>query len=170
MAARKIRPIRIEGNLAYVPLTKGYEAVIDAADVPLVAGWNWYAHVTPWTVYAARGNHSGGMPRTVYMHGAIVGAVEGFTPDHRDTDGLNNRRYNLRLATRAQQQRNQKKPRNNTSGLKGVTWHKQRGKWMSQIEASGKRYYLGVFETKEAAHAAYCIASATIHGGFGRTE
>ena len=41
---KAIRQIRVDGNIAYVPLTRGYEAVIDAADVPLVEGWNWYAH------------------------------------------------------------------------------------------------------------------------------
>ena len=41
----KPRPIRIEGDVAYVPLTKGYEAIIDVEDVPLVEGRNWHAHV-----------------------------------------------------------------------------------------------------------------------------
>ena len=39
----KVRPIRIEGDFAYIPLTRGYESVIDATDVNLVEGFNWYA-------------------------------------------------------------------------------------------------------------------------------
>ena len=49
-----IRQIRIQGDIAYVPLTKGYEAVIDAADVPLVQGNNWSATVRKRTCYAFR--------------------------------------------------------------------------------------------------------------------
>ena len=45
MAARKIRPIRVEGNVAYITLTKGYVAIIDALDVPIVSGFNWCARV-----------------------------------------------------------------------------------------------------------------------------
>jgi hypothetical protein len=40
---KKIRPIRVEGDTAIVPLTRGFEAVIDAVDVPIVEGWNWVA-------------------------------------------------------------------------------------------------------------------------------
>ena len=48
---KKVRPIRIEGDLAYVPLTRGYEAVIDAGDVSLVEGFNWYALNQKQTVF-----------------------------------------------------------------------------------------------------------------------
>jgi hypothetical protein len=49
-----IRTIRIQGNVAYVPLTRGYEAIIDAGDVPLVLERNWTALLAPRTVYAVR--------------------------------------------------------------------------------------------------------------------
>jgi hypothetical protein len=60
MAARAIRQIRVEGQVAYVPLTRGLEAVIDAADVPLVEKQNWYAAADNNTFYAVcnASNHS----------------------------------------------------------------------------------------------------------------
>ncbi len=54
------RKIRIDGAVAYVPLTRGYEAIIDIADVQLVCDWNWRADVDMHTVYAVRGFRTGG--------------------------------------------------------------------------------------------------------------
>jgi hypothetical protein len=102
---KPIKPIRIEGNLAYVTLTRGYHAVIDAADVSIVAGYNWYATGKGHCVYGCRGDYSGEVRRTVLMHRAILGEVSGMSVDHCDGDGLNNRRANLRLATHAQNMR-----------------------------------------------------------------
>ena len=169
---KPIRPIRIEGNLAYVPLTQGYEAVIDAADVPLVEGRNWHASVNRSTVYAQRSEAGAGgngpKHRAVQLHRVIMGEPKGLLVDHRDGDGLNNRRSNLRMATRSQNQHNQKLASHNTSGFKGVRWDKQRGKWQAAIRLNGKRKHLGFFPTPEAAYEAYCKGSAEIHGEFGR--
>lgn len=162
------RAIRIEGDVAYVPLTKGYEAVIDAADVPLVDGFNWCAQVQSHTVYAIRRDCSGPTPSTVRMHRAIISEIDGLEVDHRDGNGLNNRRNNLRESTKAQNQQNSRIRRNNTSGFKGVCWDKASGKWMASIKANGKRRTLGRFTTPDVAHAAYVMASRALHGEFGR--
>jgi len=90
--------------------------------------------------------------------------------DHRDCDGLNNRRSNLRLATMVQNMLNQGCRRDNASGFKGVTWDKGRSKWRAQIALNKKRHYLGLFDEPEAAHAAYAEASVKFHGEFGRVE
>jgi hypothetical protein len=168
MAPKKVRPIRVEGNIAFVPLTKGYEAVIDAADVHLVDGRNWCAMALRHTAYAQRTDCSGPKPRTVYLHRAIMGEPDGFQVDHIDSDGLNNRRLNLREATGSQNQHNQRLAKHNTSGLKGVTWHKAAGKWQAQIKLKGKQRFLGLHATLEAAHATYAAASAALHKEFGR--
>jgi hypothetical protein len=164
---KSIRQIRIEGNIAFIPLTKGYEAVIDAADVHLVEGWNWHADVKRNTVYAGR---SGPRPeqRKIHLHRAIMGDPDGLEIDHIDGDGLNNRRANLRAATHGQNQRNRGAQSNNSSGFKGVSWDKPTGKWRAQIEVNGKNKHLGRYNTPEAAHAAYCKASDVLHGEFGR--
>jgi HNH endonuclease/AP2 domain len=90
--------------------------------------------------------------------------------DHRDGDPTNNRISNLREATQSQNMGNSKKPNYNTSGLKGVFWHARACKWSSQIRADGKKYHLGLFETKEASHLAYKSAAIKHHGEFARWE
>lgn len=168
MAKKAIRPIRIEGNIAYVTLTKGYVAILDANDVPLVSGWNWSALVKKTTVYAVRKLGSRG-EAAVYMHRAILPVAAGQLVDHIDGNGLNNRRENLRSASHVQNCRNQRRCTRNTSGFKGVTWCARRRKWRAQIAADGKRHDLGFFPSPEEAHAAYAEASARLHGCFGRT-
>lgn len=90
--------------------------------------------------------------------------------DHIDTDGLNNRLCNLREATHAENKRNTKAPASNTSGFKGVTWHRQRSKWQAKIKVNGRTKHLGLFETPEAAHAAYSKAAKSHYGQFARAE
>lgn len=161
-----LRPIRIEGDVAFVPLTRGYEAIIDAADIPLVEGRNWCALVCKsGIVYAQHGARRG----KGLMHRVILGAeCEGSLVDHRDHNGLNNRRFNLRPATYAQNNHNARRRSDNTSGLKGVCWHTKTGKWVAQIQSGGRRRHLGLFTTPEAAHAAYQQASVQHHGEFGK--
>ncbi len=167
------RPIRIEGDAAYVPLTRGYEAVIDAADVHLVDGYNWCAHLdrrsdgTIRAVYAVRTAYDG-IKRLIRMHRIIIDAPHGFEADHISGDGLDNRRANLRVATKSQNIRNQGKQSTNTSGFKGVSFSRATGKWQASIGVDAKQRYLGVYNTPEEAHAAYARASAELHGEFGR--
>jgi hypothetical protein len=164
------RPIRIEGDVAYVPLTKGYEAIIDAADVPLVEGFNWCSHVKPRAVYAVRTDFSGPAQRTVRLHRTIMGEPDGFEVDHRDGDGLNNRRTNLRIATSSQNKHNQRLNTRNSSGFKGVSWFTRLRKWQARIAVNGKAVYLGSYRCSTAAHFAYAKASRELHGEYGRFE
>jgi hypothetical protein len=86
--------------------------------------------------------------------------------DHIDGNGLNNSFGNLRLATGSQNIANQGKRQDNTSGYKGVSRH--RSKWRAEITVNNSYYYLGLFETPELAHMAYCKAAAELHGEFAR--
>jgi hypothetical protein len=168
---RKVRPIRIEGKVAYVPLTQGYEAVIDAVDAPLVSGWNWCAGVKrPDLVYGMRTDRSGVRQKTIMLHRQIMGFPELYQIDHVNGNPLDNRRCNLRLATASQNQHNQRIRCDNTSGFKGVSWYPNYKKWLATICFKGRSHNLGYFETPEAAHAAYCEASARLHGEFGRVK
>lgn len=90
--------------------------------------------------------------------------------DHWDLDKSNNRFHNLREASHGQNAHNRPKPSTNTSGFKGASLHKPTQKWMAQIRADGRGYYLGLHDTPEAAHAAYCEAARKFHGEFARTE
>lgn len=170
MAIKTIRPIRFEGNVAYVPLTRGYEAVIDAADAPLVEGFNWYSLVEDHTAYAMRSAPSvGGKQKGILMHRALLSAPDDFEVDHIDGSGLNNRRSNLRIATKAQNMRNCRRSRANVSGFKGVAWHARTGKWQVHIRDNGRQVYLGLFVSPEDAHKIYVEAAERIYGAFARS-
>jgi len=172
--SKTIRQIRVEGQLAFVPLTKGYEATIDACDVSLVDKWNWLAQVGRGTVYAACCDWSAGKPRKIYMHRVLMGEPKGLHIDHIDRNGLNNRRNakdgNLRVATASQNNCNASAHKDNVTGIKGVTWDRTRQKWQARICLSGKTVHLGRFRTLEAATNAYIAASAQVHGEFGRAS
>jgi hypothetical protein len=167
---RNVRPIRIEGDVAYIPLTKGYEAVIDAVDVPLVVGRNWSVHEAfrlDGTVRSTYAKASSGS-RVVWMHRLIAGVCNDLRADHKDNNGLNNRRSNLRPATVTQNAQNQRKYTNNTSGAKGVTRDPRTGRWQARIQAEKQSRSLGNFGCVTAAYLAYVRAAAQLHGEFGR--
>lgn len=84
--------------------------------------------------------------------------------DHINGDRTDNRISNLRDVTNQQNSENQHKPRSNSkSKLRGVSWHKASQKYTAQIFVSGKKKYLGCFESPEAAHEAYVLAKKLHH-------
>lgn len=162
------RPLLIDGDIAYVQLSRGHAAVIDASDVPLVDVGNWSACESGNTVYAQRKIRVGvNQPRMIMMHRVILGLNDrALHVDHIDGNGLNNRRSNLRPCSIAQNQHNRGMARTNTSGFKGVCWDVQGEKWGASIRAFGRQMNLGRFDTAEEAYAAYCAAAARYHGEF----
>jgi len=84
--------------------------------------------------------------------------------DHEDTNKLNNSLRNLRPATQSTNKANAPKPKSNTSGFKGVV--KCKNRWKAQITYQQQVMYLGLFETKEKAHAAYLEKARELHGEF----
>jgi len=90
--------------------------------------------------------------------------------DHRNLNKADNRIENLREASHAQNKHNVPAPANNKSGFKGVSFHKQRRRWTAQICYLGKTQRLGLFDTPEAAHAAYVEAAQRLHGEFARVS
>lgn len=89
--------------------------------------------------------------------------------DHRNSIRDDNRFAELREATDTQNKRNARISRANTSGLKGASFDKRRGRWRAQIHDAGKQRYLGTFNTAVEAHAAYCKAAMDIDPDFWRT-
>jgi len=83
--------------------------------------------------------------------------------DHINRRRLDNRMLNLRQATRSENLQNKALSEKNTSGRKGVYWHKRAGKWLAQIKADGKHHYLGLFSDIELAARAYQLASVDLH-------
>jgi hypothetical protein len=96
--------------------------------------------------------------------------VKGECVDHVNGDVRDNRRVNLRVATFAQNNQNTRRRSNNTSGYKGVSWHKQHRKWRAYINTQKYQKHLGLFDTPEEAHAAYRKAALEYFGEFARFE
>ena len=88
--------------------------------------------------------------------------------DHINLVKDDNRIYNLREATRSQNQRNTRKLCGNTSGFKGISWNNNAGKWQVYIRTNSKRIHLGYFFSLSDAADAYSTASSKYHGEFGR--
>jgi hypothetical protein len=109
--------------------------------------------------------------RGYYVHQLVFLMYHGYIPkviDHIDGDTQNNRVENLRAADKSKNGMNRSKPRNNTSGVKGVTWHKAAKKWMASVVLEGKSIYLGLYtELEDAAHAAQ-EARKNYHGDFAK--
>jgi len=88
--------------------------------------------------------------------------------DHINGNTLDNRFENLRLASSSDNNKNQKKPKNNTSGFKGVSWHKQHKKWNAQIKVNYKRIHLGYYNSKFYAALVYARAAKKYFGEWRR--
>lgn len=104
------------------------------------------------------------------LHRFLLGLGKGDVGrvDHRDGNGLNNQRYNLRLATHSQNMQNRRVQKNNRSGFKGVTWNKDMKKWATKIKFEGKWVWLGAFESPEEGGRAYDLKAKELFGEFAR--
>lgn len=83
--------------------------------------------------------------------------------DHINGDRADNRLCNLRECNHSENQQNRKTAKNSTSGLTGVTWHKDQKRWRTQIGVGRRKYHIGHFDSKEEAYAAYLRAKADLH-------
>jgi hypothetical protein len=86
--------------------------------------------------------------------------------DHKDGDKLNNNLSNLRWATVIENARNSKIRSDNTSGVKGVSYHAKTKKWQARITIDGKDYHLGYYSTIEEAKQARFNKANEVFGEF----
>lgn len=109
--------------------------------------------------------------RGYYVHQLVFLMHHGYIPeviDHIDGDTQNNRIENLRAADKSKNGMNRSKPISNTSGAKGVVWHKGAAKWMARIVAEQKQIYIGLFTDFDDAVAAVKQAQQKHHGDFAK--
>jgi len=144
-----------------IPLTRGFVALVDDDDVPIVAGRSWCARTDPKSGHTYAVSAGG-----VQMHRLILGAQDGVQVDHIDCNSLNNCRPNLRTCTPSQNLANSRSHRDSLSSYKGVSWW--RGKWRAQISSHRVKIHLGGFADEESAARAYDNAALHLFGEFAR--
>lgn len=152
-----------DGASIGVPLTQGKFAWIDAADWSAMSAHNWCAVRRPngrWYAYRGLGKAEAGTTVLIAMHTQLTGWAE---VDHKSRDGLDNRRENLREATRSQNNGNRITRGGRTSSLKGVQ-QRTNGTWI----ANCCKRHLGTFKTEREAGLAYDRAARGEFGEFAR--
>lgn len=145
-----------------VNLGNDYVAKIDYEDEDILRFGSWAPHKSKSGVYAYYRVREGGIRRRVWMHTLILENVLGRSltkyelADHINGDKLDNRRGNLRLATRTKNEANKPKRKKGfvTSKYKGVSWDKQKNKWRVTITAGGRQKHLGFFPKDQEEEAA----------------
>lgn len=143
------------------PLTKGKFAIVDDKDYEYLCQWKWWYGAKGYAVTRITGVFT-------LMHRLINATPEGLETDHINGDRLDNRRMNLRNATSQQNKFNKPVQSNNGCGVKGVQYRSSTDTWTAQIHVGGRKYYLGVYPTKELAAEAYSKAASELHGEFAR--
>lgn len=160
-------------NYREIPISRGMVAKVSPEDFDRVSAFSWNSRLDSGIWYAVRelpaiaGVRGRGRIR---MHRFILGLTDPSEfVDHKDGDGLNNTRENLRRATCAENARNIRKPAHGlTSGFKGVSWHPRAKKFQATIRFERQNHYLGLFLDPTDAARAYDIEARRLHGEFAR--
>lgn len=144
---------------------RGHTVTVDEQDAHLLAERSWHITRNRNTDYV----RSVKARKTVYLHRIIAGATTGEMVDHRDGNGLNNCRENLRIVTNSQNCQNRHNPWG-SSRFKGVYWRADKSRWIVTIAKDGKRVNLGSFTSEEEAARRYDTAAREIFGEFASTN
>jgi osmotically-inducible protein OsmY len=152
-----------------IPLSNGGIAFVDDEDFEKISLIPWYGVDGGYTRYAyTMTSRQSSKRTTIAMHQLILEITKGEV-DHINRNGLDNRKSNLRIATRNQQMMNAIKRKNKTtSQYKGVCWTNKR--WQANINVNGRQLYLGRFKVEEDAARAYDDAARRYFGEFARTN
>jgi hypothetical protein len=153
---KKYNTYDLTGEYGIGYTSNGEEFWFDLDDYDKIKDFCWYINNEGYV----KTRHSG-MSKIVSIHRVITGLYDStYDIDHKNGERSrhDNRKSNLRIATRSQNQMNKCKQKNNTSGTVGVGWHKLSNKWSAYIAVNKKQIHLGLFDRKEDAIAARKIA------------
>jgi DNA polymerase-1 len=163
------RRLRYGYAFCRIPLTQGKYAIVDPDDYRRLSKYKWYVVGRPGSQYAVRSHTTKNAKRSaIYMHREVIKAPDDFFADHINRNSLDNRKANLRPATRAQNVQNRTKFRKGkySSKYKGVTWNCGHRLWQVDIKFNGNHIFLGSFESEVRAAKAYDRAAKRYHGEF----
>jgi hypothetical protein len=148
-----------------IELTQGKFALVDDEYFEFLSQWKWQCH----NGYAVRtvcvrkdGKRSS---ISIRMHRLVMNAANGEVIDHKNLNTLDNRKENLRVCTKAENNRNIR-GRKGTSKYKGVCWDKNRNKWLSSIQFNNKHIHIGYFINEDEAAKAYNLKAEELFGEF----
>lgn len=151
-------------NYCLVHLSHNRFSIVDGEDIHKLLDYSFYL--------STNGSNEYGVTRIkreyITIHQLIMGCK---SIDHINGIGLDNRKCNLRkFQTSSQNNANSRTRKDNTSGAKGVSWHKRDKKWQANIQVQGRPIGLGYFDNIEDAINAYDDASVKYFGEFSRNN
>lgn len=155
--------------MKYIKTTQGKYIAVDDEDYENLSRCNWYTTQGKYTFYAHGRLERVGKSPLVLMHRLLMGEPEDMQVDHRDGNGLNNQRHNLRICTNSQNAMNQRKTRG-SSQYKGVSWYKAGSKWSAQIKWGGKLRHLGYRDSEVECAKLYDKAAIEHFGEYANTN
>ena len=151
-----------------IKLTQGQVALVDDQDFEFLNQWKWHLKKDGERKYAVRNLPLlNGKQKRLSMHRLIMCMPDdGVLIDHKNRNGLDNRKCNLRICSLNDNLKNKKIYSNNTSGYKGVGWHKRDKTWLARIKVNKKYIHLGCFKDPKDAAVAYNNAASKYFGEF----
>jgi len=161
--------LRFGHSVCFIHIKKFRFAIVDPYDYDRLRRYKWRLNRSNRTYYAFRTVSRGPLfrPQVLWMHHTILPPPDGYLTDHRNHNGLDNRRSNLRIATYSENVQNARKTKSKTSSrYKGVDFVKATGKWRARICVAGYRIFLGSFDSELEAALAYDTAAKLYFGQF----
>jgi hypothetical protein len=155
-------------SMPIIPLTRGQVAIVDDEDLDCVSRFSWQAYPKERgnrTYYYAKARLLiDGRKRLVSMQRFLMDYPQGLVVDHKNHDTLDNRRSNLRVCTRSQNQGNAlKRP---GTRFKGVSREHTSKRWKAVIQCENRTYRIGTFEREDEAASAYNKKAIELFGEF----